>query len=207
MPKLDIINLEGKKVGDIELSDGVFSAEVNRDLVWEAVRHHQAKHRAGTASTKSRGEVRGGGRKPWRQKGTGRARVGSSRNPLWRGGGIAHGPKPRDYDYHFSKGKRMGALRSVLSNRLADGRLMVIDELKPAELKTKAFVATAQALNMENAIFVDSRDNDTLARVTGNVPSMHVLDHYALNPYDLLRYDKIVFSKAAIESVNERLKK
>jgi large subunit ribosomal protein L4 len=206
MAKIDVINLQGKKVGSVDLADEVFAGEVNKHLVWEAVRHHLARRRAGTAKTKTRGEVRGGGRKPWRQKGTGRARVGSIRNPLWKGGGTVHGPQPRSYDYALPKKMRRGALRSILSQRLATNRLRVIDEITPEEPKTKAFVALAKSLGMENAVFVDSRENALLLRVTNNVPSMHVLDHFALNPYDLLRFENIVFSKAAIESVNEALK-
>jgi large subunit ribosomal protein L4 len=206
MAKIDVINLQGKKVGTIDVDDSIFATEVNKHLVWEAVRHHRARQRAGTASTKGRAEVRGGGRKPWRQKGTGRARVGSIRTPLWKGGGTVHGPKPRSYDYPMPKKMRKGALRSILSQRLQNDRLKVVDELNPPEPKTKAFVSTAQALGFDNALFVDSRDNEMLCRVTNNVPTMHVIDHYALNPYDLLRYKTIVFSKAAIETVNEALK-
>ena len=206
MAKINVINLKGKKVGDVEVNDAVFSGEVNRHLVWEAVRHHLARMRAGTASTKTRGEVRGGGRKPWRQKGTGRARVGSIRTPLWKGGGTVHGPKPRSYDYPLPKKMRQGALRSILSDRMGNGRLHVVEELKPEDGKTKSWVQIAKELGVENALFVDSRENVILCRVTNNVPTMHVIDHYALNPYDLLRFKNIVFSKAAIESVNEALK-
>jgi large subunit ribosomal protein L4 len=206
MAKIDVINLQGKKVGTIDLDDSIFAAEVNKHLVWEAVRHHRAKHRAGTASTKGRSEVHGGGRKPWRQKGTGRSRVGSIRTPLWKGGGTVHGPKPRSYDYPMPKKMRKGALRSILSQRLQNNRLKVVDELNPAEPKTKAFVTALRALGIDNAVLVDSRNNEMLCRVTNNVPTMHVIDHYALNPYDLLRYENIVFTKAAIETVNEALK-
>jgi large subunit ribosomal protein L4 len=208
MPKIEIevINLEGKKVDSVVLSDEVFGAPVNRHLVWEAVRHHLARRRAGTASTKGRGEKRGGGRKPWRQKGTGRARVSSIRTPLWRGGGITHGPKPRSYDYRLPKKVRKGALRSILSQRLASDRLRVVDSLQPGNHKTRAFVEAARKIGLESAVFVDQRDNRELARATSNVPTMHVLDHFALNPYDLLRFRTIVFSRAAIESVSEALK-
>lgn len=206
MAKIDVINLEGAKVGTVDVLDSVFKAEVKPHLVWEAVRHFLARRRAGTASTKTRGEVRGGGRKPWRQKGTGRARAGSSRNPLWKGGGTVHGPKPRSYDYPFPKKMRKGALRSILSQRLADDRLRVIDDLVSAQDKTKKFAKSAHSLGIDNAVFIDSRQNDNLCKVTSNIKSMHVLDHFALNPYDLLRYRTIVFSRAAIESVNEALK-
>ena len=206
MAKIDVINLKGKKVGSVDVNDAIFTTEVNRHLVWEAVRHHLAKMRAGTASTKTRAEVRGGGRKPWRQKGTGRARVGTIRTPLWKGGGTTHGPKPRSYDYPFPKKMRQGAIRSILSDRMGAGRVRVVEELKPEDAKTKSWVQIARELGVENALFVDSRENVILCRVTNNVPTMHVIDHYALNPYDLLRYKNIVFSKAAIESVNEALK-
>ena len=206
MAKIDVINLSGKKVGSVDVLDEIFAGEVKRHLVWEAIRHHLAKRRAGTASVKGRGAVRGSGRKPWRQKGTGRARVGSARNPLWRTGGVAHGPQPRSYDYAFPRKMRKGALRSILSQRLADKRIVVVDELKPEEPKTNVFFKTAQEIGIDNAVFVDARENTMLCRVTNNVPTMHVIDHFALNPYDLLRYKKIVFSKSAIESVNEALR-
>jgi len=206
MAKVDVIDLTGKKVGSIELSDDIFAAKVNGPLVWEAVRHHRAKVRAGSAKVKERGEVSGGGRKPWRQKGTGRARVGSNRTPLWKGGGTTHGPRPRSYDYRFPKKMRAGALRSILSHRLGDSRLMVIENLQPEDMKTKAFMSTAKELGIENAVFIDTRANENLWKATKNAPTMTVLDHFALNPYDLLRYKNIVFSKEAIEKVNEALK-
>lgn len=206
MANIDVINLNGTKVGSVELLDAVFCTEVKNHLVWEAVRHHLARRRAGTACAKGRGDVSGGGRKPWRQKGTGRARVGSTRNPLWKGGGVAHGPRPRSYDYAFPKKMRQGALRSILSQRLAADRIRVIDEIRPEEPKTKAFVIAARNIGIENSLFIDTRDNDILIRVTNNVPTMHVLDHFALNPYDLLRFKTIVFSKEAIEKVNEALR-
>jgi large subunit ribosomal protein L4 len=206
MPKVDVINLEGEKVGSIDLPDEVFSAPVKQHLVWEAVRHHLARKRAGTASVKRRGEVSGGGRKPWRQKGTGRARVGSSRTPLWRGGGKVHGPTPHSFDYRLPKKIRRGALCSILSQRLATDRLRVVEKLELEEMKTKAFVASTRKLGLKSAVFVDRRDNGQLMRATRNVPSMHVIDHFALNPYDLMRFENIVFSRAAVESVSEALK-
>ncbi|HUX05847.1 MAG TPA: 50S ribosomal protein L4 [Acidobacteriota bacterium] len=206
MPKIEVINLKGEKVGSVDLPDEVFSAPVMQHLVWESVRHHLARRRAGTASTKSRGEVSGGGRKPWRAKGTGRARVGSIRNPLWRGGGTAHGPKPRSYDYRLPKKVRRGALRSILSQRLASNRLRVVENLEPEEMKTRAFVETARKLGLESAVFVDRRENSKLCGATRNVPTMLVIDHFALNPYDLMRFENIVFSRAAVESVSEALK-
>ena len=206
MPRVDVVNLEGERTGSLELPDEVFAAPVKQHLVWEAVRHHLARRRAGTAKVKDRSEVRGGGRKPWRQKGTGRARVGSTRTPLWRGGGAVHGPRPRSYDYRLPRKVRLGALRAILSQRLACGRLRVVDELTPGSHKTKAFLAAATKLGLANAVFVDRRDNADLQRATGNVRTMHVLDHFALNPYDLLRFRNIVFSRAAVQSVSEALK-
>jgi len=206
MPKVEVINIKGEKVGSVDLPDEVFAAPVRRHLVWEAVRHHLARKRAGTASTKGRAEVRGGGRKPWRQKGTGRARTGSIRNPIWRGGGTTHGPKPRSYDYRLPKKVRRGALRSILSQRLAGDRLRVIEALEPEGFKTKEFVDSARKLGLESAVFVDRRDNEKLWRAVSNVPTMHVIDYFALNPYDLLRFKTIVFSRAAVESVGEALR-
>lgn len=206
MAKIDVIDMNGKSVGSLDLSDDVFAAKVNGPLVWEAVRHHRARLRAGTASTKERGEVRGGGRKPWRQKGTGRARVGSIRTPIWKGGGTTHGPKPRSYNYRFPKKMRAGALRSILSHRLNDNRVKVLESLASGDMKTRAFYKKAKELGIDNAVFIDSRGNEGLARATKNVPTMLLIDHFALNPYDLLRYKNIVFSKEAIEQVNEALK-
>lgn len=206
MPKLEVINLKGDKVGTVDVPDEVFGCEVKQHLVWEAVRHYLARRRQGTASTKTRGEVSGGGKKPWRQKGTGRTQVGSSRTPLWRKGGVVHGPHPRDYDYPLPKKVRKGALRSILSQRLASDRLRVIDEFSIDTPKTKAFVASMRSLGIESAVIIDSRENELLCRVTNNVQGLSVLDHYALNPYDLLRHKHIVFSRAAIATVSEALK-
>lgn len=206
MPKVEVINLFGEKAGSVDLPGNVFSAPVNKHLVWEAVRHHLARRRAGTACTKDRSEVRGGGRKPWRQKGTGRARVGSRRTPIWRGGGVVHGPKPRSFDYPLPKKVRKRALCGILTQRLATGRIRVIDELALTSHKTKAFQETARRLGLENALFVDRRDNERLKLATRNVPTMHLLDHFALNPYDLLRFRNIVFSREAVEKVSEALK-
>jgi large subunit ribosomal protein L4 len=206
MPTVDVINLKGEKVGSLSLPDDVFAAPVKRHLVWEAVRHHLARRRAGTACTKTRGEVRGGGRKPWRQKGTGRARAGSNRSPVWRKGGTTHGPKPRDYDYPLPRKVRKQAITSILSHRLAEDRVRVVDELAPESHKTKTFLEAARKLGIDNAVFVDSRNNEKLALATRNVRSMRVIDHFALNPYDLLRFRCIVFSRAAVENVSEALK-
>jgi len=207
MPTVDVINLEGERVGSARLPDTVFAAPVRQHLVWEAVRHYLARRRAGTASTKRRGEVSGGGRKPWRQKGTGRARVGSNRTPLWRGGGTTHGPKPRSYDYRLPRKVRVGAIRSILSQRLAAERVKVVEKLELGSHKTGEFVRAAGRLGVQNAVFVDRRDNVHLVRATRNVPTMQVLDHFALNPHDLLRFRNIVFSREAVESVSEALSK
>jgi large subunit ribosomal protein L4 len=206
MPTVDVINLKGEKVGSLKLPDDVFAAPVKKHLVGEAVRHHLARRRAGTACTKTRSEVSGGGRKPWRQKGTGRARAGSNRTPIWRKGGTVHGPKPRDYDYPLPRRVRKQAITSILSHRLAENRVRVVDELTPESHKTKAFLETARRLGIDNAVFVDSRDNEKLTLATRNVRSMHVIDHFALNPYDLLRFRCIVFSRAAVENVSEAMK-
>lgn len=206
MIELAVYNRQGEVVGHVEVDETLFGSEVRSRLLHQATLMYEAARRAGTASTRTRGQVAGSNAKPWRQKGTGRARVGSTRTPLWRGGGAVHGPRPRSYDYRLPRKVRLGALRAILSQRLACGRLRVVDELTPGSHKTRAFLDAATKLGLANAVFVDRRDNADLQRATGNVRTMHVLDHFALNPYDLLRFRNIVFSRAAVQSVSEALK-
>jgi large subunit ribosomal protein L4 len=203
MPVVPVRNLKGEIVGEITLSDRVFARPLNEALVWEAVRWFLAKQRAGTASTKTRGEVSGSGRKPWRQKGTGRARVGSIRTPLWRHGGTVHGPKPRDYSYTVPKKVRRAALAVVLSERLREGNLLVFDEFALPDHKTKhlAQVLAALGLGEKKTLLVDSSENRNLQLASRNLPRVGLTSGHGLNIYEALYYETIAFSQAAIREV------
>ncbi|MCS6874988.1 MAG: 50S ribosomal protein L4 [Pyrinomonadaceae bacterium] len=211
MPTVKVFNLENKEVGEINLSDEVFGVELNEALIHEAVRNFLANHRRGTASTKTRGEVSGSGRKLWRQKGTGRARVGSIRSPLWRKGGTVHGPKPRDWSYELPKKMRRGAIRSALSERLREGNLIVVENFAIEKPKTKDFVKImgnfgllADDKKPIKTLIVDSLENKNLVLSSRNLPKVKVVNSNGLNIYDLLYHEKLVISKEAVEQV-ERL--
>jgi len=206
MASIEIKNLKNEKVGDLELADDVFAAPVNETLIWEAVRHFQAARRAGTVSTKVRSQVSGGGKKPWRQKGTGRARVGSSRNPVWRGGGTVFGPKPRDYDYAFPKKKRRGAIRAVLSSKLKDQLLVVLDKFELEKPATRDFRKALDQFSEKKCLIVEAGDNRNLELSARNLRGVKLVASDALNVYDLLYHEKVVFSKDAILMVQEALK-
>jgi large subunit ribosomal protein L4 len=208
MPKAKIYSLANEVVGELELSDDVFSAPLNRHLIWEAVNHYLAKGRAGTASTKVRSEVAGSGRKLWKQKGTGRARVGDIRTPKWRGGGTVHGPKPRSFDYAFPKKKRRGALRSALSDKLANGGIKIVDNLELDSHKTSGFVKVLKTLEQDKrALLVDSQENTTLQRASNNLPNVKFAVPLALNIHDLLKYDHLLISREAVLQIQEVLTK
>jgi len=211
MANIDVFDLGGQKVGSLELADEVFApSEVNEALLWEAVKHYRASQRQGTAATKNRKLVSGSGKKLWKQKGTGRARVGSVRSPLWRHGGTVHGPQPRSYDYAFPKKKLLGALRSALAAKLADGKLTVVESLELKEAKSKLY---RQALNKlearRTALLVESGDGLSQALVLGsrNLAGVELLLNNEVHPYDLLRYERAIFSRTAIEKLQESLKK
>ncbi len=204
MPVVDVYNLDGEKVSEISLSDEVFCANIREDLMSEVVRMQLANRRAGTASTKTRGEVAYSGRKPWRQKGTGRARAGSRGSPIWRGGGVIFGPKPRDYGYLLPKKVRRAALRSALSMKFRDGELVVLDNFELPEIKTKRFVSIAKNLDIENSLIVDEK-NFNLERSSRNVPRVKVIRPGGVNVYDILRYKKLVLVKRSIKPLEERL--
>jgi large subunit ribosomal protein L4 len=208
MAKIDVLNLSGEKTGSLELADEVFGA-VNEDLIWEAVKHYRASQRAGTHATKNRKLVSGSGKKLWRQKGTGRARVGSIRSPLWRHGGTVHGPQPRSYDYTFPKKKLMGALRSALASKFADGKLTVVENFELAEIKANAFRKTLDALKVENtALVVDgARENRNLELSSRNLHGVEMMRGNQVHPYHLLRYDRAIFSRPALEKLQQSLKK
>jgi len=211
MPTVKVRNLSNKEVGDVTLSDAVFGVELNEALIHAAVKNYLANKRQGTSATKTRGNVSGSGRKLWKQKGTGRARIASLRSPLWKGGGNVHGPQPRDWSYNLPKKMRRGALRSALSERLREGNLIVIDALEFANPKTKDFLGALETLGLiENkkrtkTLFVDSLDNANLVLSSRNVQKTKVTNSYGLNIYDLLYHEKLVLSKAAVEELNQLL--
>ncbi|RLA80039.1 MAG: 50S ribosomal protein L4 [Deltaproteobacteria bacterium] len=207
MAKADLYNLNREKVGEVELKDEVFQAPVKSHLFYEVVKWQLAKRRRGTASTKTRAEVSGGGRKPWRQKGTGRARVGSIRSPLWRGGGVVFGPKPRDYYYPLPKKVRKAALRSALSLRFKEGNLLVLDGFKLPEMKTKRFVEAMDRLGLkgEKVLIVTGEKDEVLERSARNVPWAKVLRWEGLNVYDVLYYPNLLILRSALEKIEERL--
>jgi large subunit ribosomal protein L4 len=207
MANIDVVNLKGKKVGTLELADEVFGG-INEDLLWEAVKHYRAAQRAGTHATKNRKLVSGSGKKLWRQKGTGRARVGSIRSPLWRHGGTVHGPQPRSYDYQFPKKKLLGALRSALASKFADGKLTVVEDFELDGNKTKDFRAALTTLGVEKtALLVDGgKENRNLALSSRNLRGVELVRGNQVHPYHLLRYDAAIFSRLALEKLQDSLK-
>jgi large subunit ribosomal protein L4 len=208
MATIDVLDLAGKKVGSLELADEVFGG-INEDLLWEAVKHYRAGQRAGTHATKNRKLVSGSGKKLWRQKGTGRARVGSIRSPLWRHGGTVHGPQPRSYDFTFPKKKLLGALRSALAAKLQDGKLIVVESFELKEAKTKEVRQSLDALKVEKtALLVESGSNENvnLERSSRNIDGVEMLYGPEVHPYHLLRYDRAIFTKAALDKLQNSLK-
>jgi large subunit ribosomal protein L4 len=211
MANIDVLDLGGKKVGSLELAEEIFAPrEVNEALLWEAVKHYRAALRQGTHATKNRKLVSGSGKKLWKQKGTGRARVGSVRSPLWRHGGTVHGPQPRSYDYAFPKKKLLGALRAALAAKLSDGKLTVIENLALGEAKTKAYRAALNTLDAKRtALIVENSQSLSPSLILGvrNLEGVELLLNNEVHPYDLLRYDRAIFSRAALEQLQETLKK
>src|SRR6266496_4085096 len=205
MATIDIHNLSGEKTGTLELADEVFGA-VNEDLLWEAVKHYRAAHRSGTHATKNRKLVSGSGKKLWRQKGTGRARVGSIRSPLWRHGGTVHGPRPRDYSYALPKKMLLGALRSALSAKLAEQKLTVVDAWTLDTHKTKALVETLEKLNRtKSALLVAHGENRNLELASRNIDGVKLAAPSVLQPYDVLKHDLLVLSKDAVTRLSHTL--
>jgi large subunit ribosomal protein L4 len=206
MPTVKVRNLKNEEVGEVELSDAVFGAPLNEALIHAAVRNFMANARQGTSATKTRGNVSGSGRKLWKQKGTGRARIASLRSPLWKGGGNAHGPQPRDWSYNMPKKMRQGALRSALSERVREGRVVLVDGWALDNPKTKGFVASLRQLGLEGkTLIVDSLDNENLLLSTRNVQSAKVVNSFALNIYDLLYHEKLIISEAAVKELEQLL--
>jgi large subunit ribosomal protein L4 len=206
MPNVDVVNLSNQKVGEVSLADSVFAAEINKNLLYEAVRWQMAGQRAGTASTKTRHEVAGSGKKLWRQKGTGRARMGSIRSPLWRHGGTSHGPQPRSYEYRLNKKMVLGALRSALSAKLADGAVKVVADLNLTDHKTRTMTGVLKALEADRkALLVDLADNRNLTLSAQNIQGVKTVLTKDVNVYDVLEAGKIILSKAAAEKLSQSL--
>lgn len=205
MPTLDVLDRNNQKVGQVELSEAVFGAEVKPHLLHEVVVWQLAKRRAGTACTKIRKEVRGGGRKPWRQKGTGRARSGSRRSPLWRGGGTTFGPKPRDYNYSVPKKVKKAALRSALSSKLGEEKLTVLRGFDLESIKTKDFVAVLSNLAAGDCLVVIPSADEMVEKSGRNVPRVKVLRAEGLNVYDILKHDRLLLLESAVAGIEEAL--
>jgi large subunit ribosomal protein L4 len=206
MPIVDVIDLNNQKVGTVELSEAVFGTTVNQALLYEAVRNFMANQRRGTAKTKTRHEVAGSGKKLWKQKGTGRARMGSIRSPLWRHGGTTHGPQPRDYSYQLPKKMLVGALKSALTAKLLDGGIKVISEFALADHKTKTFAGVLNKLGSPDKVLViDNADNRNLALGARNIPGLQLLPSRDVNPYHLLNAKQILISESAAKKLSEGL--
>ena len=204
MPKIDVFNIEGKKVSDIELKEEIFGIEPNEKIVHSVLVNYLANQRQGTANTKTRAEVSGGGRKPWRQKGTGRARQGSIRAPQWFKGGIALGPKPRDYRYTLNKKERRLAVKSVLSSKVLENNLVVVDTLAFNEIKTKNMVKALENLKVEGkALIVLPEKNENVQKSARNIKDVKTSLVNTINVYDLLKYNKLVLTLDAVKSIEE----
>jgi large subunit ribosomal protein L4 len=203
MPKVALYNDTGETVGEIELNDDIFGIEVNKDAIYQVVRAHLAAARQGTQATLTRAEVRGGGKKPYRQKGTGRARHGSTRSPQWIKGGVAFAPKPRDYYIGVNKKVKRLALKSALSSKVEQGEIIVMDELNIPSAKTKDMVKVLEALNASKALIVLGREKELVTRSARNIPGVKTANAKSINVYDILKYDKFIITKEAIEVVEE----
>ena len=203
MAKVSVYNIDGKEVGSIELNDAVFGVEVNEHLVHLAVVNQLANKRQGTQSAKTRSEVSGGGRKPWRQKGTGHARQGSTRAPQWTGGGVVFAPKPRDYSFKMNKKEKRIALLSALSSKVADNKIVVLDAFNLDEVKTKKFAEVMSNLKVDKALVVIEGENKNVVLSGRNIPTVKVSATNEINTYDVLKYETLVVTKAAVEKLEE----
>lgn len=204
MPKVDVLDLNGKKVDEIELSESVFGIEMSEHAVYEAIKNYLANQRQGTQCAKTRSEVRGGGRKPWRQKGTGRARQGSTRSPQWKGGGVVFAPKPRDYSYTIPKKVKRLAMKSVLTSKAVDSKIIIVDDLAMDAPKTKEFANIMAALNTgKKPLFVTAENAQAVVKSGRNIPGVKVSFVNMLNVYDIANSDTLVLTKKAVEKVEE----
>jgi len=206
MAKVDIIDMRRQKISEMEVDDRLLSEPEKPHLVYDVVRMQLACRRSGTASTKERSFISGGGRKPWKQKGTGRARAGSTRSPLWRGGGTIFGPHPRDYSFHPPKKVRSAALRSVLSSKYREQKLLVLDRFELPEVKTKSLMAALKILGVSNALIITDGPDQILEKSALNIPGVQVTRCEGLNVHDLLRHDHVVFLRSSLESLERNLR-
>ena len=203
MSKVSVYNMEGQQVGEIELNDEVFNVEINEHLVNQAVKLQLANKRQGTQSAKTRSEVRGGGRKPWKQKGTGHARQGSTRAPQWTGGGVVFAPKPRDYSFKMNKKEKQLALKSVLTSRVQENKFIVVDAIKMDEKKTKTFVKALDSLKVSKALVVLNENDQNVVCSARNIPTVKTAFTNTINEKDILKYDTIVIEKSAEATIEE----
>ncbi len=203
MANVSVYNMEGKEVGSMELNDAIFGVEVNEHFVHMAVLQQLANKRQGTQKAKTRSEVSGGGRKPWRQKGTGHARQGSTRSPQWKGGGVVFAPTPRDYSFKLNKKEKRAALKSALTTTVNENKFIVVDDLNLDEIKTKKMVSALKALNAEKALVVLGGDNENVALSARNIPTVKVAYINTINVYDILKYNTLVVSKDAVAAIEE----
>ena len=203
MANVAIYNMEGKEVGTMELNDAVFGVEINEHLVHLAAVSQLANKRQGTQKAKTRSEVSGGGRKPWRQKGTGHARQGSTRAPQWTGGGVVFAPTPRDYSFKMNRKEKRAALKSALTSRVQENKLIVVDELKFDEIKTKKFAEVLKNLNLDKALVVLNENDEKVVMSAKNIPTVKTTQINTINVYDVLKYNTVVLTKAAAESIEE----
>ncbi|WP_028580588.1 50S ribosomal protein L4 [Desulfogranum japonicum] len=205
MAVCDVVNNQAEKVGEVELNDALFAVEVNTGILHEVVCMQRANRRSGNASTKTRGELRGGGAKPWRQKGTGRARSGTRNSPVWRGGGTVFGPKPRDYSYSMPKKVKRLALKMALSARLSEGNLVVVEDLGLNEIKTKDFVTVMGNFQFDDCLVITMDNDETASKSSRNATGYKVLPVAGLNVYDILKYSKLMLVQNSIAKIEERL--
>ena len=203
MANVSVYNIEGNQVGEIELNDAVFCVEINEHLLHMAVVNHLAAKRQGTQSAKTRSEVRGGGKKPWRQKGTGHARQGSTRAPQWTGGGVVFAPKPRDYSFKLNKKERRLALKSALTSKVVENKIIVLDAFNMDEIKTKKFKAVMDALKVSKALVVVDGDNTNVVLSARNIPEVKTASTNTINVYDILKYDTLVVTQDAVATIQE----
>ena len=203
MANVAVYNMEGKEVGKLDLNDAVFGVEVNEHLVHMAVLQQLANNRQGTQKAKTRSEVRGGGRKPWRQKGTGHARQGSTRAPQWTGGGVVFAPVPRDYSFKINKKEKRAALKSALTSRVQENKLIVVDELKLDEIKTKQFAQVMKNLNVDKALVIINENDQNIVMSAKNIPTVKVAQTNTINVFDILKYSTVVVTKAAVATIEE----
>ena len=203
MANVSVLNMEGKEVGSMELNDAVFGVEINEHLVHQAVVLQVANNRQGTQKAKTRSEVSGGGRKPWRQKGTGHARQGSTRAPQWTGGGVVFAPVPRDYSFKMNKKEKRAALKSVLTSKVQENKFIVLDELKLAEVKTKEMKKVLDNLKVNNALVIIGDDSENVALSARNIAGVQTASVNTINVFDMLKYNTIIATKSSVASIEE----